>query len=108
MRTLQPRVVKELAGAVFHCNRNKGLRRCFELYRLVQNAKICFFVPPWLECDGSTNEAAEHDYQQLQYVSRKERMADLRRPPQWCSVNEPVEISIDIRNPFRVPLVLKN
>ena len=73
--------------------------------KMQKSASLC--RRGWSAMDP-TNEAAEHDYQQLQYVSRKERMADLRRPPQWCSVNEPVEISIDIRNPFRVPLVLKN
>ncbi len=43
-----------------------------------------------------------------EYVSKKQRAADLQRPPQWCSMNEPVEISVLVRNPLRVSLTLMN
>lgn len=50
----------------------------------------------------------DNSQEQLDYVSKKERAADLKRPPQWCSINEPIEVSLHISNPFALPLVLKN
>lgn len=73
--------------------------------KMQKSASLC--RRGWSAMDPS-NKAAENSDQQLEYVSKKERAADLKQPPQWCSINEPVEISIGVQNPFRVPLVLKN
>ena len=73
--------------------------------KMQKSASLC--RRGWSAMDP-TNKGAENSDQQLEYVSKKERAADLKRPPQWCSINEPIEISVGVRNPFCVPLVLKN
>ena len=44
----------------------------------------------------------------LEYVSTKQAKIDSLASPQWCSVNEPVEIDVVVRNPLEVELVLRD
>ena len=44
----------------------------------------------------------------LDYTSHKQKQQDATLPPQWCSVNEPVEIDFILKNPLDVVLCIKN
>ena len=54
--------------------------------------------PRWL---GRIQRPPEEEYEQ------KGRMLEAERPPQWCSLNEPFMVDIDIYNPLAA-LVLHN
>ena len=44
----------------------------------------------------------------LEYVSTKQQAKDVTLPPQWCSINEPVEIDFVLKNPLSVKLCLRD
>jgi hypothetical protein len=44
----------------------------------------------------------------LEYISTRERQIDESLPPQWCSVNEPVEIDFVLNNPLDVEIYLND